>query len=128
MPRLCTLRNKAAARKELRRRDPSRLERHEDCASFREVAQAPLRARRRTLDSPSETLLRATALAAPATRRSAEPPCVIAISREAESGAGDVAAEISRLLGWPIYDHELLDLIATDMGVKSKLLQTADER
>ena len=31
-------------------------------------------------------------------------------------------------LGWPVYDHELLERIAEDMGVRTSLLESVDER
>jgi cytidylate kinase len=55
-------------------------------------------------------------------------PFTIAISREAGAGGTQVAQTIGSRLGWPVYDHELLDRIAQDMGIRPKLLEPIDER
>src|SRR4051794_28835183 len=47
----------------------------------------------------------------------------IAISREAESGGPEVAREVGKRLGWRVYDRELLEQIATDLGVRADLLE-----
>lgn len=52
----------------------------------------------------------------------------ITISREAGTPGGSVAAELGRLLGWPVYDQELLQQIAREMGLRAKLLESVDER
>ena len=39
-----------------------------------------------------------------------------------------VAQEVGRLLGWPVYDHGLLEKIAQDMGLRTSLLESVDER
>jgi cytidylate kinase len=52
----------------------------------------------------------------------------IALSRETGTRATSIAQEAGRLLGWHVYDHELLDRIAHDMGVRTTLLNSVDER
>ncbi len=52
----------------------------------------------------------------------------IALSREAGAQGTLVAREVGRRLGWPVYDHELLERIAQEMGLHSSLLETLDER
>jgi cytidylate kinase len=52
----------------------------------------------------------------------------IAISREAGTQGTSVAEEVGRLLGWHVYDHELLERIAQDMGLRTNLLESVDER
>ena len=52
----------------------------------------------------------------------------IGISREAGSGGSKIALAVGKELGWPVYDHQLLDRIAEDMGVRAKLLETVDEK
>jgi cytidylate kinase len=52
----------------------------------------------------------------------------IALSREAGTQATAVAQEVGRLLGWQVYDRQLLEKIAQDMGLRTKLLESVDER
>ena len=52
----------------------------------------------------------------------------IALSREAGVLGTGVAHEVGGLLGWPVYDHELLERVAEDLGVRTKLLESVDER
>jgi cytidylate kinase len=51
----------------------------------------------------------------------------IAISREAETGGTAVAREVGDRLGWRVYDRELLQQIAADLGVRAELLDNVDE-
>jgi cytidylate kinase len=55
-------------------------------------------------------------------------PLSIAISRQAGAGGAMVARALGELLGWPVYDHELLDLIAKQKGLPAQLLEHLDER
>jgi len=55
-------------------------------------------------------------------------PLTIALSREAGTQGTDVGHEVGTRLGWPVYDHELLERIAQDMGVRTSLLESVDER
>ncbi len=52
---------------------------------------------------------------------------VITISRQFGSGGHEVAAELSRLLGIPVYDKELIMLAAEKSGMSSDALSRADE-
>jgi len=52
----------------------------------------------------------------------------IALSREAGTPATAVAQEVGRLLGWQVYDRQLLEEIAQDMGLHTNLLESVDER
>jgi cytidylate kinase len=52
----------------------------------------------------------------------------IALSREVGTRASQVAQEVGRLLGWPVYDRQLLERIAQDMGLRTELLESVDER
>lgn len=52
----------------------------------------------------------------------------IAISREAGIDAGAYARAIGEQIGWPVWDHELLELIARRSGSKVSELETLDER
>lgn len=52
----------------------------------------------------------------------------VALSREAGIQGTSVGREVGRLLGWQVYDNELLEQIALDMGLQSALLRSVDER
>ena len=52
----------------------------------------------------------------------------IALSGEAGTRETAVAQEVGRLLSWHVYDQELLEQIAQDMGVRTRLLESVDER
>ena len=56
------------------------------------------------------------------------PAFTIALSREAGTPGSAVAREVSKQLGWQVYDHELLDQIARDTGARMSLLESVDER
>jgi cytidylate kinase len=58
----------------------------------------------------------------------APPGMTIAITREAGSGGSEVGAALGKRLGWPVYDRELLRLIADEMGLRTSLLESVDER
>jgi cytidylate kinase len=80
---------------------------------------------------PSESLLRAArhwderrqTLA----RQDKATGTTLAISREAEAGGTTLAREIGKRLGWTVYDNELIERIASDLGVQAKLLESVDE-
>ncbi|HTM56663.1 MAG TPA: cytidylate kinase-like family protein [Pirellulales bacterium] len=55
-------------------------------------------------------------------------PYTIALSREAGALGTSVARELSKRLNWPVYDHELLEALAKDLGVGTRLLEEADEK
>lgn len=66
----------------------------------------------------------AAELAAPAV----PPPFTIALSREAGAEGPAVARAVGDRLNWPVYDYELLQRIAGEMGLRAKLLESVDER
>ena len=39
-----------------------------------------------------------------------------------------MAQEVGKLLGWHVYDHGLVEKIAQDMGLRTSLLESVDER
>src|SRR4051794_15755495 len=52
----------------------------------------------------------------------------IAVSRAAGAPGTSVAREVGARLGWQVYDQELLEKIAQDMGLRTTLLESVDER
>jgi cytidylate kinase len=52
----------------------------------------------------------------------------IAISRQAGANGPAIARVVGQRLGWPVYDRELIDLIASEMGLRSRLVEGVDER
>lgn len=52
----------------------------------------------------------------------------LAITREAGTPGTSVAREVGARLDWPVYDHELVDLIAKETGLRTSLLDSVDER
>jgi cytidylate kinase len=56
------------------------------------------------------------------------PAFTVTVSREAGTQGTLVGKEVGRILGWHVYDHELLEKIAQDMGLRTSLLETVDER
>jgi cytidylate kinase len=52
----------------------------------------------------------------------------IALTREAGAPGTSVAREVGAKLGWPVYDHELLERIAQETGWRVNLLESVDER
>jgi cytidylate kinase len=58
----------------------------------------------------------------------ASPTFTITLSREVGTLGTAIAREAGKLLGWQVYDHELLDQIAQDMGLRTSLLESVDER
>jgi cytidylate kinase len=51
----------------------------------------------------------------------------IALSREAGTPGTTIARELGARLHWPVYDHELVEQIARQMGVPEYLLDDVDE-
>ena len=60
--------------------------------------------------------------------KAASAPFTIALSREAGTYGAAIARAVADRLGWPLYDSELLQRIAEDMGVHQALLRSVDER
>lgn len=52
----------------------------------------------------------------------------IAVAREAGTPGTSVAHAVGARLGWPVYDHELLELIARETGWRVRLLESVDEK
>jgi hypothetical protein len=52
----------------------------------------------------------------------------VAFSREVGTQCTAVAKEVGRVLGWQVYDHELLEHVAGEMGLRTDLLESLDER
>jgi cytidylate kinase len=52
----------------------------------------------------------------------------IALTREAGIPGTSVAREAAQRLGWTVYDHELLELIARELGLHVNLLESVDEK
>ena len=90
--------------------------------SSERLAEALDRARR-YWQKRREALAALDALPAPT-----PPPFTIALSREAGTNAEEVARAIGERLGWHVCDHELVEWIARQMGVRTALLETIDEK
>jgi cytidylate kinase len=58
----------------------------------------------------------------------APPAFTIAISREAGANGSAVGRLLGERLSWPVYDYELVERIAGEMGLRSKLLENVDEK
>ncbi len=56
------------------------------------------------------------------------PPLTIAISRQVGAGGTSIATEVGTRLGWPVYDHALVERIAQEMNLRAKLIESVDER
>jgi cytidylate kinase len=57
-----------------------------------------------------------------------QPAFAITISREPGSQGPLVARAVGQRLGWPVYDQELLDRVAQEMGSHANLLKLIDEK
>ncbi len=69
------------------------------------------------------------AAAANQKERSGKPlPFTIALSRETGTGGTLIGRELGDKLGWVVYDDQLLERIAQDMGLRTHLLKSVDER
>ncbi len=86
------------------------------------LAEAMQRARRQwQAQGPAEALAPAPAVQPP-------PAFTIALSREAGTDGSLVALAVGERLGWPVYDSELVQHIAANMGVRTSLLEALDEK
>ena len=56
------------------------------------------------------------------------PSVTVTISREVGAQGTPVAREVGRLLAWPVYDQEVIDLVAEKLKRPSFLLRRLDER
>jgi len=64
-------------------------------------------------------------------KEAGEPPLLhdmITLSREPGAQGTTVARAVGKLLGWPVYDHELLDYIGKEMGTQVNVLKLIDEK
>jgi cytidylate kinase len=52
----------------------------------------------------------------------------VALSREAGTNGSLIAKAIGERLGWVVYDRELVQHIAADMGVRTSLVESVDEK
>jgi cytidylate kinase len=90
-------------------------------SSSQRMAEAMERARRHWRASREVVAVGTSAKPAP-------PPWTIALSREAGTGGPAVARAVGERLNWPVYDHELVERIAAEMGLRTSLLESVDER
>jgi cytidylate kinase len=72
--------------------------------------------------------LRATEATTGTTAVRASPAFTIALSREAGTNASLVAQLLGERSGWAVYDRELLERVAEEMGLRASLLESVDER
>src|SRR5262245_45111857 len=63
----------------------------------------------------------------PAPGSSAAPRVTVALSREAASRGSEVARRAAALLDWPVYDRELLQMIAEKYGISDWVVSSLDE-
>jgi cytidylate kinase len=56
------------------------------------------------------------------------PAWTVAVSREAGANGPRIARAVGEQLGWLVYDRELLERVAGEMGVRASLLKSVDER
>jgi len=56
------------------------------------------------------------------------PGLTIAVSRQPGSRGATIARQVGEMLGWSVYDRELLQQIAEQTGVRVKMLESMDER
>src|SRR5262249_39523245 len=61
-------------------------------------------------------------------RQGTVPAFTIALHREAGAPGTSVARTIGEKLRWPVYDQELVERIANDMGLRPALVESVDER
>jgi len=52
----------------------------------------------------------------------------IALDRQSGAGGTAIAKEVGNRLGWPVYDHELVERIAGEMHLRTQLLDSVDEK
>jgi CBS domain-containing protein len=64
----------------------------------------------------------------PPTRPALPPAFTIVVSREVGAGGGLIAHTVGLWLGWPVYDRQLVEQIAGDLGVHARLLRSIAER
>jgi cytidylate kinase len=62
------------------------------------------------------------------TSRTPAAAVTIALARQMGTPGTLVSREVGRRLGWPVYDHELLERMAGEMGLRVNALESFDER
>lgn len=56
------------------------------------------------------------------------PAFTIAVSRESGTRAVEISRAIAAKLGWHVFDRELVERVAEDLGLRSSLLDAVDEK
>jgi cytidylate kinase len=56
------------------------------------------------------------------------PALTIALDRETGTPGSKLACALGQRLGWVVYDQELLEKIAQEMGLRTRLLESVDEK
>lgn len=56
------------------------------------------------------------------------PPFTVALSSDPGTDGHAVAQAVGERLGWQVYDHELVEQIARQMGVRTELLESLDQK
>jgi cytidylate kinase len=56
------------------------------------------------------------------------PALTIAISRQAGANGSRIARLVGQRLSWPVYDRELIETLADEMGLRTDLVETLDEQ
>ena len=64
----------------------------------------------------------------PAARPTEVQPFTIAISRDSGANGHLIAHAVGFRLCWPVYDQELLRMVADDMGLRARMLEGLDEK
>src|SRR6516165_4841966 len=94
----------------------------EHMSSSERLAEALLRAERHwQTRSQAEAAVNVSVKPAPAA-------FTVAISREAGANGAVIAGRLGDRLGWPVYDRALLEWIAGEMGLRTSLLESVDEK
>jgi len=73
-------------------------------------------------------LSRAQKPAGPAPAPAAQVEDFVTISRIVGAGGREVAAELGKRLAWPVFDREILQAMAGDDSIRSRLYEHLDER
>jgi cytidylate kinase len=53
---------------------------------------------------------------------------IVTISRQYASGGSEVAEHVARLLGWQLYDNEVVDTVAARLGISAAEVSAREER
>ncbi len=52
----------------------------------------------------------------------------VAISRQVGAGGAEVASQLGDVLGWPVFDKEILGVMAGDDAIRERIYRSMDER